>query len=72
MAKKMVKENINIQMEVFIKGNGWMEWNMDKVSINFLMEAVMKVSGKTINNMEKEFLLNKEYINKEFGKKGNW
>lgn len=68
----MVKENINIQMEVFIKGNGWMEWNMDKVSINFLMEAVMKVSGKTINNMEKEFLLNKEYINKEFGKKGNW
>lgn len=68
----MVKENINIQMEVFIKVNGWMEWNMDKESINFLMEVVMKVSGKTINNMEKEFLLNKEYINKEFGKKGNW
>lgn len=51
----MAMENINIRMEAIIKVNGWWELRMDKESINFLMEVLMRGNGKIINNMAEEF-----------------
>jgi hypothetical protein len=52
--KLMVKENLFMLMEIFIKVNGKMIKLMDLVVINIPMELHMKDIGKMIINKEKE------------------